>query len=463
MSAALALTEAGLRVQLLEARGFAGGRACSYQHPGTAETVDNCQHALFGCCTNLINFYERLGVSDKIRWSRQMTMLAPDGGESLLGSVALPAPLHGLPRLLAAEAFSLKDKLALAWALSALLWSKIPLNTEESLAEWLERHHQSKGAMRRFWHLVIASALNADLDQISMGYAAKVIRELFLSSAEAGAMGVSQVPLSELYANLEVKLAESRGSIHYNAAMEAAEWNHHNMQWTVETRKGIFESDDLILALPFDVLKRLMPRLPQAGEAMSEIRESSFRAESPIHLRNQLEGLRHWPIVSMHLWFDRDVTELEHAILLDREWHWMYNQSKIQSGKGGSYIELLSSASKRLTALKRPEALEIALRELGEFLPAVKSARLVKFAFIKEVRATFGVPPGVDANRPTYRSPWRNCYLAGDWTATGWPSTMESAARSGYIAAEKLCASIGKECRFLVPDLKPKGLMRLLP
>jgi uncharacterized protein with NAD-binding domain and iron-sulfur cluster len=164
----------------------------------------------------------------------------------------------------------------------------------------------------------------------------------------------------------------------------------------------------------------------------------------------------------VHLWFDREITNLEHAVLLDREIHWMYNQSRLQTGRGGHYIELVVSATRAFAALPREAAIQQALSELAEFFPRVKEARLEKVALVKEMGATFGVPPGIDAARPTAVSPWPQCFLAGDWTATGWPSTMESAARSGHLAAEAVCASLGAPRTILEADLKPQGLMRFI-
>jgi len=139
----------------------------------------------------------------------------------------------------------------------------------------------------------------------------------------------------------------------------------------------------------------------------------------------------------------------------------MYNQSKLQR-RPGNYIELVQSASRTFAELPREQAIEQGIAEIGEFFPEAKGAQVVKAALIKEVRATFGVPPGVDEARPSARSPWPNLYLAGDWAATGWPSTMESAARSGHIAADELCGLDGEKRGYLAPDLKPQGLMKLL-
>jgi zeta-carotene desaturase len=451
MSAACALAEAGFRVQLVEQRGYLGGRASSYLHPGVNEVIDNCQHVLFGCCTNLLGFYRRIGVADRIHWTSEMTMIEPGGRRSRLGPfelgpLRLPAPLHSAPSFLNAKAFTLADKLALARAMRAMMKPEALIDTRESLGAWLRRHKQTEGAINRFWRLVIASALNAEIDAISVPYAAKVIRELFLNSANAGSMGMSTVPLSELYADVPQFLGLRGGSVLLNTHVEGAAWNEDSAQWLICTRTGELVSDFVILALPFEATQKLLPRLPAE--------------EGTEKLARQIERHQHWSICSVHLWFDREIAELEHAVLLDREIHWMYNQSKLQTGRGGHYIELVVSATRSFAALPREAAIQQALIELAEFFPAVASAKLEKAALVKEMYATFGVPPGIDSARPSATSSWPNLFLAGDWVQTGWPSTMESAARSGHLAAEALGLSAENPLHCLEPDLKPRGMMR---
>jgi len=453
MSAACALAEAGVRVRLVEGRSYLGGRASSYLHPGVNEVIDNCQHVLFGCCTNLIGFYRRIGVADRIHWTSEMTMIEPGGrrsrlGPFKLGPLSLPAPLHGAPSFLNARAFTFADKLALGRAMRAMVRPEAMKDTRETLSEWLRRHKQTEGAINRFWRLVIASALNAELDSIAVPYAAKVIRELFLNSAEAGSMGMSTVPLSELYAGVTPFLNERDGSVLLNTHVEGAAWDEATGKWLICTRTGELISDYMILALPFEATQKLLPHLPAE--------------EGAEKLARQIERHEHWPLCSVHLWFDREVTDLEHAVFLDREIHWMYNKSRLQTGRGGHYIELVVSATRAFAALPREVAIQQALTELAEFLPTVKEAKLEKVALIKEVRATFGVPPGIDAARPQAISPWPNCFLAGDWVQTGWPSTMESAARSGHTVAQELGLNVGNPMNCVEPDLKPRGLMRLL-
>jgi squalene-associated FAD-dependent desaturase len=455
MSAACALAGSGFRVQLVERRGYLGGRASSYLHPGVNEVIDNCQHVLFGCCTNLIGFYRRIGVADKIHWTTDMTMIDPNGrrsrlGPFRLGPLGLPAPMHGMPSLLSAQAFTLADKVALARAFRAMMRPGALEHSRESLGDWLRRNKQTGGAINRFWRLVIASALNADIEDIAVPYAAKVIRELFMNSAEAGSMGMSSVPLSELYASAERFLSEHGSRVLYNTFVEGADWDEESSQWTIHTRGDDLISDYVVLALPFEATGKLLPNLPAI--------------EGAADLIAQIEQHEHWPLCSVHLWFDRQITDLEHAVLLDREIHWLYNKGRLQPWRKlkGSYVELVVSASKSFAALTREEAIAQGVRELAEFFPIVNEAKLEKAVLVKEVRATFGVPPGIDAARPGAISPWPQLFLAGDWVATGWPSTMESAARSGHLAAEALGLGAGNPVECFEPDLKPKGLMRFV-
>lgn len=262
---------------------------------------------------------------------------------------------------------------------------------------------------------------------------------------------MSTVPLSELYGGAEKFLREHGAEIHLNANVESAEWDEEVSEWLLHTPGGEIAADYMIVALPFEATAKLVAKLPPAEGAAA--------------LLGKIERHEHWPICSVHLWFDRGITDLDHAVLLDREIHWMFNKSRLQPWRGtrGSYIELLVSTSRTFAALERNQAIAQSVSELAEFFPEAGSARLEKAALVKEVRATFGVPPGVDAFRPSQSAaPWPNCFLAGDWTATGWPSTMESAARSGHLAAEALSAADGRPREFLEANLKPRGLMRWL-
>lgn len=444
------MSDAGFLVNLFERRPFVGGRASSYEHPGTGETVDNCQHVLLGCCTNLLDFYRRIGVVDKIQWFDRLTFIEPGGQRSEIGPSVLPAPLHTSPSFLRVSSLSWADKLAISRAMLALM-GPLPPDSSKSFADWLREHHQTQRAIDRFWKVVLVSAINEDLNRISVHYGAQVFRESFLKSAEAGRMGVPTVPLSDLYSDAISYIEQRGGKVHLRTSVEALVEERERI--VLQSGGATEHFDFVILAVPYPALGKLLPSQNGSGETSAQLRAQIAKLESS-------------PITGIHLWFDREITELPHAVLLDRTIQWMFQKSKLQPQRqggeeSGSYIELVVSSSKSLVAMGRQKILDLALRELADFFPAVREAQLVKATVVKEVHATYSALPGSDSYRPEARTPWPRVFLAGDWTATGWPATMEGAVRSGYRAAEELVQDTGWSCTFLIPDLEPSGVMRL--
>jgi len=448
LAAGCALSSAGFRVTLFERRPYLGGRASSYQHPGTGEIVDNCQHVLLGCCTNLIDFYCRTGVANKIRWYDSLTFLEPGGRASVIKPSALPAPLHAAPSFLRADCLTLADKLAIGRVM-AVLAPAAPVERGETFLAWLKRHEQTEQAIDRFWKTILVSALNEDLDQISVPYAAQVIRESFLKSAAAGRMGVPTVPLTELYGSAGDAIRDRGGDVQSRAGIESFRAQASDVTIVVNGQERKF--DYLVLAVPFDVLARILPESPAAAP-----------------LAEMLSHFTTSPITGIHLWFDRVISDLDHAVLLDRTIQWMFHKSRLiearearEDGKG-SYVELVVSSSKSLVEKSRGEIVDLTLKELREFFPAAREAKLLKSTVIKEVHATYSPRPAIDQHRPRPETAWPRVFLAGDFVATRWPATMEGAVRSGYSAAESLARAAGRATTgFLVPDLPGSGFMRL--
>ena len=465
LSAGCALAEAGFRVTLFERRPYLGGRASSYQHPGTGEIVDNCQHVLLGCCTNLLDFYRRAGVQDKIRWYEKLTFLEPGGRASVIAPSALPAPLHTALAFLRADCLSFRDKMAISRAMAALAPS-IPSDRGDSFLDWLKRHGQTAQAIERFWKTILVSALNEDLDQVSVPYAAQVVRESFLKSAAAGLMGIPTVPLTDLYSQTGDYIRARGGEIQFRAGVEsfrAETSGAETSEISVTTNGQEQKFDYLVLAVPFDVLGRILPDTPSAAPLAAALGQFSTS-----------------PITGIHLWFDRQISDLDHAVLLDRTIQWMFHKSRLIDVRNvvrndvrndeardnvngsGSYVELVVSCSRSLVEKSKAEIVEMAVKEAGEFFPNACEAKLLKSTVIKEVHATYSPRPGIDQYRPKPETAWPRVFLAGDWTATGWPATMEGAVRSGYLAAEALARFAGgRSASFLVPDLAPSGLMKL--
>lgn len=456
LAAAVALSGAGVDVRLLERKPYVGGRAYSYPHPALGEVIDS-QHVLLGCCTNLIDLCMLAGADRHIRWYDRITFLEPGGNRravrrSDIAPSWLPAPGHSALSFLRAPMLSLRDKAGIARGLLQFLRG-YPGNDGEAFSDWLRRTGQTERAVRHFWEPVIVGALNDGFERCSTRYAGQVFYESFLKSPEGGKLGIPTQPMSEFYAAVSA-LAEQQGTALYlRCSIEKIERSAGH--WRVVAPDGaVFTADQLVLALPFEQTAKLLATLPEDAPRRQTLNAS-------------LTKFSHAPITTVHVWFDREVTDLDHAALLDTRIQWMFNKSRIRRDEPemkhqqGQYLELVISASFPELRQSREEIIGPALKELERFFPAVRQAKLLKSGLLKEARATFPVLPGLDASRPG-PDLGEGLYLAGDWARTGWPSTMEGAVRSGRLAAEAVMASAARADRFLSPDLPATGLMRLL-
>lgn len=402
----------GYRVRVLEARPFLGGRATSYEAGG--ETIDNCQHVLLRCCVNLLDFYKRLGVSEHIVFYREFYFLEPGGRKSVMRRSA--------PSFLRLRFLNLSEKIAIGRALLAMRKEhSVRKDLDDiTMRQWLEEKRQPPRAIERFWRQVLVSAVNEDLDRMAASHGFQVFVLGFLSNPEFYQMGVPAIPLARLYStdawrtlgNVEIL---QRSPVQKVTVEDGA-------VRSVATAAGDLRADFYVSAVPFERMAQLVPELPL-----------------------DLSEFEHSPITGIHLWFDRPITDLPHATLLDRTVQWMFNKSQ------GRYVELVVSASRSLVESKREDVIALALRELAEFFPAVKEASLEKSHVVKEIRATFSAKPGLGQLRPESPTAIRNLFLAGDWTRSGWPATMEGAVRSGYLAAEAVTEASGARKAFLRP------------
>jgi squalene-associated FAD-dependent desaturase len=419
LAAAAALGGSGFDVEVCEARPFLGGRATSYPVPASpeepAETIDNCQHVLLRCCVNLLDFYQRLGVRQQIKFYREFYFIEPGGRVSVLRRGRLPAPFHFAGSFWRLSFLDRADKIGIAkafWALQRERTRRTDLS-RISMLDWLLQKRQSPKAIDRFWRQVLVSAVNEDLDRMAATHGFQVFWLGFLARPHFYEMGVPSVPLAQLYAP-EAWQRLGRVQIRLRCPVERMGPEGFTVAGRIEP------ADYYICALPFERLEAVGLSAPR---------------------------LEHSPITGVHLWFDREITTLPHASLLDRTMQWMFNKD------GGRYLQLVVSASRDLTNLPRNEIIEMAVGDLRLYFPRVRDATLVKAHVVKEQRATFSAAPETDSLRPETTTSYPNLFLAGDWTRTGWPATMEGAVRSGYRAAEAITAAAGRATEFLLPDL----------
>ncbi|HEY3129285.1 MAG TPA: hydroxysqualene dehydroxylase HpnE [Acidobacteriota bacterium] len=467
LSSALALAEAGLRVSLLEKRSRLGGRATSYLL-ADGEYVDNCQHVTLGCCTNLDDFYRRVGAADKIRWYRRLLFFDRDGNRGTIKASPLPAPLHLAPSFAMFPSLTWADKQAISRALLyvARAGGQPPDVANATMLEWLHRHRQPAGAIERFWRVILVSALNEELNRAGARYGVDVFWKAFLANHRGFEVGVPSVPLADLYDGCRGVIERRGGDVRTSAGVRQiieAQGRVAAVQLEDGTTAG---AEFFVAAVPHNRLLRILP--PRALE-----NDAAF-----VNLKN----LRDTPITGVHIWFDRPVMTEPFVTLLDHTVQWIFNKSMLYgppsednalgrepSHRGSrtatsgveQYLQLVISASYDLMQRSREEIVGLCRMELSEILPLTRKAQVRKAIVIKESAATFSPEPGCDRWRPSQRCAFNNLFLAGDWTQTGWPATMEGAVRSGYLAAECVLTAAGRPRKLLQPDLPPRGLARL--
>jgi zeta-carotene desaturase len=457
LAAGVALADSGWRVRLFEQRPFLGGRATSYVLPD-GEHVDNCQHVTFGCCTNLEDFYRRVGCADKIKVFDRLLLLDPQGRTGQFQAGFLPAPLHIMGSFASFSPLSLWDKLSIGRAmLDILRYQGKPPDIQEpggiSMLEWLRRRGQTKRAIDRFWRVVLVSALSEELDRIDARYGIDVFWKTVLSNRTGYRMGIPGIPLAELYDGCKAEIERRGGEVALRAPVRGLRIENGELAG-IRFDGGREESADAyVFAVPHTALAELLPEsVKQSDPALGN-----------------LDKIKVAPITGVHFWFDRTVMREPFVTLLDTTTQWIFNKTALYADSNakwsqpafGQYLQLVISASYDLLQKSRQEIIDLCLAEVRQALPAAHKAELLKATVIKEAAATFSPEPGVDRWRPQQQTSVPHLFLAGDWTATGWPATMEGAVRSGYLAAEALLRTSGTPRQFLQPDLPPDGFIAM--
>jgi zeta-carotene desaturase len=432
LAASIALAESSFQIQLFERSPRLGGRATSYALSGN-EVIDNCQHVTLRCCTNLEDFYRRIGVTDKIRYFDRLDFADSHGRSSPIQPGPLPAPFHLATSFAKFPFLNWSDKRGIAKAMLSILRSsgRPKLAEGMTMLNWLRQQKQTQAAVDRFWRTVLVSALNEELDRMDAAYGIAVFWKAFLSNPSGFVMGVPKVPLSDLYTirNDRIQIHLRRGV----ASLLTAENTVRGVRLDDGTEVA---ADYTIAATTIDRLLKLLPEELLQHRAYAEL------AAVPVS-----------PITSVHMWFDRPVMDQPFLTVLDQTTQWIFNRS-------GQYVQIVISASYALSEKSQSEIVEICRSELASVLPASKPAALTRSVVVRESAATFSPRPGCDRWRPSQKTPIRNFFIAGDWTQTSWPATMESAVRSGYLAAEGILGLEGRPTQLVVPELPSTGFAK---
>ncbi|MEX0939133.1 MAG: hydroxysqualene dehydroxylase HpnE [Pirellulales bacterium] len=456
MAAALRLAEHGCRVTLFEARRQLGGRASSFRDTRTGEWIDYCQHVSMGCCTAFADFCDRIGVSHQFERCRTITFIGPNGRQcNVKCSRWLPAPLHLLPSLLRMRYLSLRERLSLIGALMRLVRGDFrDTPSAPTVDQWLRAAGQSPRAIEQFWGAILVSALGVPLREASVTAARKVFIDGFLANRRAYELVVPRPPLRELLACRAGDQLTSRGvqlrlgtPVQQIALISGAAADQPRFR--VVLAGGEQTVSHVILAVPW----RRLPDVLDNG---------------PLREALQVDRLQRLPsaaITGIHLWFDRPLCDLPHAVLVGRLAQWVFSRGCARAPdtqQPSYYYQVVISGSHALAASSRESLVETVCRELGETWPQTAAAQLVHWQVVSERDAVFSVLPGASTLRPPQSTAVDGLSLAGDWTETGWPSTMEGAVRSGYLAAQRVLESLGHRKSLLVPDLPVAPLAKLL-
>jgi squalene-associated FAD-dependent desaturase len=452
LAAASMLAEQGAAVALFEGRRQLGGRAGSYRDPKTGQLVDYCQHVAMGCCTYWLDFCRRTGIDRLFRQHRKLHFFGPDGRRYDFAAARwLPAPAHLLPPLLRLGYLTLRERIDVARTLLQLAADQTLDEIDgPAIGEWLRRHGQSQTAIDRFWSVVLVSALGETVDRASVAAARKVFVDGFLHHRRAYEVLVPTAPLSELYDHRVADSLRAQGvEIHTSTRVTRIAGGARGVTQLCLANDVQRDFDHIILAVSWLQVKPLLPehirdRLPQL-EVLDRIESS--------------------PITGVHLWFDRPITPLPHAVLVGRLSQWIFNHGQSSQPESqpppGHYVQVVISGARELAEKPRRAIVDEILDDLRVSFPAVEAAKLLRWQVIHQPHAVFSLRPGVDSIRPNQTTSVAGLHLAGDWTQTGWPATMEGAVRSGYRAAAAVLNAAGRPVKTDVAELR-RGLVARL-
>ena len=429
LSAAVDLTLQGYSIVLVEQKKHLGGRTYSFPHPETGSEVDNGQHLMMGCYAATLRYIESIGSADDIRIQDRLsiTFKHRTNRSSKLQAALLPAPLNIAAGLLRLTSLSLPERLSLLRVGLDLLM-KDP-DTDKQLrsitvAQWLERLKQSERNKQYLWDIIAVGALNDSPDKISAALFAKVLKTAFFGSRKNSSMVIPQRGLSVVLIEKAAALIARQGGRVFTDTTAIVRDNADLVSGKIRLENGrTIHTKAIISAVPyFDI-----PKVFGSGES--------------IGVRN-IDQFASSPIVTLHLWFDSHFMHEEFVALLDSPLHWVFNKSKMCGKENDAlmYLSIVISGAEELVTQSKELLAGMAYSELRHYYPTAASSNIVHSLVIKEKRATFSPSVGSERFRPPHRTSVPNLFLAGDWTDTKLPATIEGAIQSGYA-----CSALAQE------------------
>jgi squalene-associated FAD-dependent desaturase len=419
----------GHHVTLIERRPFLGGRAYSFTDKHSGLEIDNGQHIFLGCCTNYIDLLTEFGTIELTsQQSSLRTEVRSPGGDhiGIIRAAPLPAPLHLLPSLIRYPHINLMDRVKAIKAFASILREQDIDRSqlrEQSFYDWLITHGQSSRAITNLWELITLPILNDRAMDVSASIAFMVLKEGFLANRHGADIGLATTGLSTIMGDAMARKLRNLGvNILLSKSAKGVSISHDRIESVVLSDGSTVTGDCFVSAVPPEPMLKLLPKsiriLPQFMAAASHT----------------------WsPIINLHVWYDRPVAEFSFTAFVDSPIQWVFNKSKIHNLPGPSqYLTISISGAWDLWSKSKQQLQDELLPELVRALPRAKDAIVERVIIVKEQKATFRTLPGQQSNRIDQGTSLKNFFIAGDWTATGWPATMEGAVRSGNLVASRL-------------------------
>jgi hydroxysqualene dehydroxylase len=435
LSAGVMLARRGFRIALLESKPSLGGRAYSFVEGETGDSVDNGQHVLMGCYRETLAFLELIGTRDRLIFHPNLAieMLDGPGKSATLKTARLPGPLHMAGAILRYRHLALGERFRVMAAGRRLMriWKHDRHRLRHmTVAEVMDELAQSDRLRQCFWYPLAIATLNEDPQIASAGLLATVLERAFFARRMDSAFVYSKVGLSDLYCVAASAVIEQAGGVvACRSIVEAIDFDDEQAV-AVRLRDGArLQAANFVIAIPPDHLIRLLPE--------GALTDPFFEP---------LATLRSSPIICVHVWFDREVTDCAFAGFIGMQTQWLFNKRRIFASHGAThpgYLSFVISGARELADRSNEDLLGIVINDLHAVIPASREAVVVKAIVLKEKHATIAPDPASDLIRPPVGTPVPNLFLAGDWIQTGLPATIESAVIAGHAAARAIIARAG--------------------
>lgn len=427
------LLKHGYKVTLIEKRPYLGGKAFSFQDPEVKNEVDNGQHIFMGCCTQYLDLLKEIGSSHKAFLQSKLEIeIELHGQRSHLSSTPFLGPLHMLPSLMKYKHINLADKLLIVYAMIIAKFTNRSKNIRsldnQTFYQWLKKRHQTEHAIKNLWNLIILPTLNDDVKQVSANMALMVIQEGFLKKYGDATLGYSTVGLNSLTGDPAKQYIQNKGGhLLMGKSAKSILMTNGRINAIKLSDNSLITADAYVSALPFDELLKLLP---------AQLSETPFFSKT-----NKLNSS---PILGIHIWYDRPIMKETLMTFIDSPIQWVFNKTIIQNHNlcSNQYVCISVSGAWEYINKSKESLLNIFSKEMQRLFPKAQTANIEKFLVVKQPEATLRCNMGVAKLRPSQKTPVQNMFLAGEWTDTGWPSTMESAVRSGALAASFVTESI---------------------